>query len=542
MTPRRRLLVASTFVVAALLSVAPPTAAAPRASATGSAVGATSGDAHRVIVTYRQAETRNRVARAEVERRIGRQVAAVSRRYQFAPAIVVEADAAQIARLAADPAVVSIVDDAPMAATDAESTPLVGASASAAAGFDGTGTAVAILDTGVEGGHPLLAGKVVAEACFALTGSCPNGQTSQVGAGSAVPCDYAPRGCRHGTHVAGIAAGRHTDDLAFDGVAPGADIVAIQVFTKVEGDVCFALGQGESPCTLSFPSDQISALELVAYLSLSHDIASANMSIGGGLSETACDAWPLKPIIDALRTLDVATVIAAGNDGSSTSVSSPGCISTAVTVGATTKTDAFAGFTNSNPIVDLVAPGVSINSSIPGGATAFFNGTSMAAPHVAGAFALGRQQHPGETIDELQARLVSHGPLLTDARNGLSFHRLDVLSAFRPIEIVPAWVIGTDGGSEALSLPVTLNRPSTLPVTVVATPVGITATADVDYVAAPQTVTFDPGTTTASYPLGLLADTEAEGVEVVLVVFTSPTNAVVGGFYGLGIVVILDGA
>src|SRR5258705_417618 len=83
-----------------------------------------------------------------------------------------------------------------------------------------SGWVVAILDTGVHGAHPFLAGKVVSEACYSAHGDCPNGNDEQIGAGAGETCTYAPHTCRHGTHVAGIAAGRGDD---FSGVARGAD-------------------------------------------------------------------------------------------------------------------------------------------------------------------------------------------------------------------------------------------------------------------------------------------------------------------------------
>src|SRR5204863_9176946 len=78
-------------------------------------------------------------------------------------------------------------------------------------GYDGSGTVIAVLDTGVDSTHPFLAGKVVEEACYSSTVAgvsqsfCPSGQPTQIGAGSAVRCPLSD--CVHGTHVAGIAAG-----------------------------------------------------------------------------------------------------------------------------------------------------------------------------------------------------------------------------------------------------------------------------------------------------------------------------------------------
>src|SRR5205814_9631155 len=96
----------------------------------------------------------------------------------------------------------------------------------------GAAQTIVVVDTGVDGGHPMLSGSVVDEACFTEAtapgvGACPNGEPTQLGAGAAVPCDGA--GCDHGTHVASIAAGRTFGGLR--GVGPDASVLAIQVFT-----------------------------------------------------------------------------------------------------------------------------------------------------------------------------------------------------------------------------------------------------------------------------------------------------------------------
>jgi len=101
-----------------------------------------------------------------------------------------------------------------------ESVPHIGGNQAWVGGFDGTGQVVVVIDTGVDGNHPFLTGKVFAEACFSSGGNCPNGETSQTGSGAGVHCTYAPDplNCWHGTHVAGIVAGQGT---AFSGVARG---------------------------------------------------------------------------------------------------------------------------------------------------------------------------------------------------------------------------------------------------------------------------------------------------------------------------------
>lgn len=293
-------------------------------------------------------------------------------------------------------------------ATLAESGPLVQAPQLFELGGRGAGQAVAILDTGVDAAHPFLAGRVVAEACFSTNSTangsrtvCPNGQASQTGTGAAAACDA--DGCDHGTHVAGISSG---SGAFFEGIAPEGAIIAVQVFSEFRGAVCRG---GPSPCVASFTSDQIRGLDFVLQQAGMREVKAANMSLGGGRSTGFCDNELMKPVIDQLRDAGVATVIASGNDGFRNAVSFPACISSAVTVGATSKEDALADFSNCGPQTDLHAPGVSIRSSVPGDGFARFNGTSMAAPHVAGAFAAIASARPEATLNEIELALKDTG-------------------------------------------------------------------------------------------------------------------------------------
>ncbi len=93
---------------------------------------------------------------------------------------------------------------------------------------------------------------MVAQACFSANSSCPNGGTTQVGPGAGVPCTYAVNGCKHGTHVAGIAAGQ---GATFSGVAKGANLIAIQVFSRFTGTACAA--EGELPLTTFHGSKRV---------------------------------------------------------------------------------------------------------------------------------------------------------------------------------------------------------------------------------------------------------------------------------------------
>jgi len=138
------------------------------------------------------------------------------REFETIPFVALEVAPDAMTALEASPNVVGVEEDRLLSPLLSQSVPLIGADQAWAAGFDGTGIVVAILDSGVEKTHPFLSGKVVEEACYSSNGTCPNGLASQTGPGAGVPCTYAANGCQHGTHVAGIAAG---SGVSFSGVA-----------------------------------------------------------------------------------------------------------------------------------------------------------------------------------------------------------------------------------------------------------------------------------------------------------------------------------
>jgi subtilisin family serine protease len=346
--------------------------------------------------------------------------------------MVVEGTAEELAKLAEDPRVTSIHSDRTYTPADVSpNLSLIGADQAHAKGFTGTGQAVAVLDTGIDRDHPWFGSRLVNEACFSavesgVTSLCPNGATSQTGSGAAdaTTARCLADGvnlCDHGTHVAGIAAGT-------GGVAPGANIVAVQVFSRVDDeDVC-----GEPSCLLAFESSLRQAMDWVA--GLTEPVAAVNLSLGGSLSETDCDTSEegavFKPKIDALLAKGIATVVAAGNEFFE-GASYPACISTAVAVGANDGSDAIADFSNRGAIVDLFAPGVDIESSVPDNATTVYSGTSMATPHVAGALALMKQASPQTPMADLINTLKTTGRPYVYEANGaqVTTPRLDLAAA-----------------------------------------------------------------------------------------------------------------
>ena len=345
----------------------------------------------------------------------------VLRQYGTAPLVALDVGPDALTELEASSQLVRrVVEDSLNAPTLPQSVPLIGVDQAWSRGFDGTGMVVAIVDTGVEVTHPFLAGKVVEEACYSssVTGRsstvCPNGQSQQTGPGSGVSCPLSS--CWHGTHVAGIAAGNGGGaGVAFSGVAKGAQVMAVQVFSKfTNASDC----GGSAPCVLAWTSDIIAGLERVYAVRGTRNLASANLSLGGDLSTSPCDGDPTKSIIDNLRSARIATAIAAGNNGSTNSVSAPGCISSAISVGATTKADVVASYSNMASFVSILAPGSSIISSVVGAGYGSASGTSMATPHVAGAWAVLKQAAPAATVDQILSALQTTGLLITDTRGG----------------------------------------------------------------------------------------------------------------------------
>lgn len=402
----------------------------------------------------------------------------VHRELTIVPMVVATVATTDLAQLAKSPLVASISEDKLSPPDMAESTDLIDSRAVNEGGYGGSGQLVAVLDTGVKRNHEFLSGQVVIEACFSTndpqnqsTSLCPNGTAYETGPGKAAPCANL---CDHGTHVAGIIAGKRicidcgtADQVMMSGVAPDAKIAAIQVFsrfTEVNGgdDIC-GDGVTTSSCVMSWDSDQIAALQwLVAYKAgWQQNLVAINMSLGGGKSTTACDVADAAraAVVNQLRGLGVATVIASGNEYYTNGISYPACISSAIAVGSTrTRTSGFvappsnynlaiidqvSSFSNAptpaanganangDRLLDLLAPGSAIYSSVAAGTNTYevYQGTSMATPHVAGAWAVIKGINPNMSVKDVLALLRNTGRTVTDARNGLVVPRINVGNA-----------------------------------------------------------------------------------------------------------------
>ncbi|WP_406424179.1 S8 family serine peptidase [Streptomyces sp. NBC_00873] len=276
--------------------------------------------------------------------------------------------------------------DKPVKVTLDQSVSQIGAPEAWAAGYDGTGTKVAILDTGIDPNHPDVAGQVKKTQNFTDD-----------------PDAVDHHG--HGTHVASTIAGSGAASGGkYKGVAPGADLYI--------GKVLDNAGFGPE-------SGVIAGMEWA--VAEGADVVS--MSLGSPVASDGTD--PLSQAVNELTASSGALfVIASGNEGSDKStVGSPGAADAALTVGAVSKSELLAGFSSRGPRKgdfavkpEITAPGVGIVAARAAGTSmgrpvdanyTSANGTSMATPHVAGAAAILAQRHPDWTADRLKQVLVS---------------------------------------------------------------------------------------------------------------------------------------
>jgi subtilisin family serine protease len=268
-----------------------------------------------------------------------------------------------------------------------QSVPQIGAPEAWAAGFDGAGVKVAVLDTGIDENHPDVAGKVVASRSF-------------------IPTQAVADGHGHGTHVAATVAGTGAAEVGTrKGVAPGAQLVIGKVLSN----------GGSGPIS--------GVIEGMEWAAVEQDVDVVNMSLG---SPPTDGTDPGSHAVNSL-TRDTGTlfVISAGNGGRSGSftVGTPGAADAALTVAAVNKADQLADFSSRGPRFgdsalkpDIAAPGVGIVAARAAGTSmgtpvderyTSANGTSMAAPHVAGAAAILAQRYPDWTAEQLKPALMS---------------------------------------------------------------------------------------------------------------------------------------
>ncbi len=521
----RRLLLP--LLLAAL--VAPPTAGAARPfapvaarvqvivelDAPPAAVGASRGTGSRAVaaVSRAQAAFERRLADAAPTARVGW-------RYELVLAgMSLSLPTHEVEALAALPGVAAVYPSVRYRALLDESPAQIGAPELWGAGLEhaGQGIRIGIIDDGIDAGHPFFS-----PAGFTAPAGFPRGPAADTSARVIVARAFPPKGAawqhagapfdpvysRHGTHVAGIAAGGPTADSAdtYSGVAPKAFLGNYKALTIPTDS--FGL-DGNSP-------EIVAAIE--AAVADGMDVI--NLSIGEPEITPARDA--VARALANAAAAGVVPVVAAGNEYAEQgngSVGSPGSAPAAITVGAVNGQGVIASFSAAGPSTrglaakpDVTAPGVSIASAVPGSDFGTFSGTSMAAPHVAGGVALLLGLHPSWTPAQVKSALTSTGkpvwatsakatqasstrqggglvdlpaastPLVFASPSSLGFGLLDVsdgaAEAVTTVELADAgggaglWAVTVElqqsASGASISVPATATVPGNLPVEVTA--------------------------------------------------------------------------
>lgn len=319
------------------------------------------------------------------------------------------------------------------------------------AGYTGKGTAIAILDTGLDASHVEFGDRVILEKCFSTkfgdAGSDDAYYLSlckdqKLTADSAYPYSDYPQTVTHGSHVAGIAAGK-------GGMAPEANIIAVQVFSQY-------LYKDQSgtrwATTAAFDSDYLKGLDYIYGLAQEGvPIAAVNLSLGSGEYYDVCDdsdRLGISTLFRKLNELGITVVTAAGNSGTEQGydgwISAPACYSGSFTVGALDYHGGkpkIADFSSYNNLVDLLAPGTKINSACLSGYCEK-SGTSMAAPAVSGAIALVKGNFQGASGLDAAAFLQKISTVSYQksgvSRKSLNFHTVfSDKTLDRPSQIIP---------------------------------------------------------------------------------------------------------
>ncbi|MEV7077918.1 S8 family peptidase [Streptomyces sp. NPDC093516] len=280
--------------------------------------------------------------------------------------------------------------DAPVRSTLDVSVPLVGAPTAWEHGYTGKGVKVAVLDTGIYSAHPDLKGKIDKAKDF--TDSADTGDRQG-----------------HGTHVASTITGDGASSGGrYKGVAPGVRLL--------NGKVLDDSGRGSD-------SGVLAGMEWAAQ----QGAKVISMSLGSSYPTDGTD--PLSTAVNELSAKTGALfVVAAGNEGTTESVSSPGSADAALTVASTTKQDKLSSFSSQGPRIgdfglkpEIAAPGEDITAArAPGAFPALpgdknyvtLSGTSMATPHVAGAAAILAGEHPDWSGQQIKSALIGSAKTL----------------------------------------------------------------------------------------------------------------------------------
>ncbi len=320
----------------------------------------------------------------------------------------------------------------------AEGLDIIGATYLQLFGFTGSGAAVAIIDTGIDGYHPTLG-----------SADIPNNKV--VRGLDTADGDLDPTDCSgHGTAVASIAAGlsfRWSPERTFaGGAAPSAKIFVYKAAS-------------DSDCSVLIESAVIAAIEdaILHREGDDYSLAAINISGGGGLWDGPCDSIhpAISDAVAAANAAGIAVVASSGNSGSSLGVTAPACLENVIAVASVwdqDPTDTGSAFcldsacavtcndrnkrateptcySNTGRPLDLFAPSEYLTVAEAQGQFVSFGGTSGAAPYVTGAIAVLKRAFPRLPPEHIRLALAASGQRLTDPRNGLSRPVLNLVDA-----------------------------------------------------------------------------------------------------------------
>ncbi len=299
---------------------------------------------------------------------------------------------------------------------------------------EGTGSTVYVIDTGVYSGHSDFGGRVISGY-------------------SAIADGRGSEDCQgHGTHVAGTIAGTKY------GVAKSSRVVAVRVLDCTGSGFSSSVVAGINWAVASHPGGP----------------GVINLSLGGGANSAVDTA------VANATAAGLVVVVAAGNDSLDACNYSPARAPSAITIGATDRTDARASYSNTGSCVDLYAPGSSITSAGISGSTstATMSGTSMASPHIAGLAARLMQAQPGITASGIRDRLTANTPAGSVAIANY------VEADPGPVETTTTAVVETT--TTVINGPTTTLPVDTSPTTTVVTPTPTTTTPRITTTTAPK--------------------------------------------------------
>jgi hypothetical protein len=409
-----------------------------------------------------------------------------------------------------------------------QSLPLIGQQPVYQLGYTGKGTAVAVLDSGVDFTRKAFG------ACDHPGGSCKVAYSADFGESDGLR-DAFPF---HGTNVAGIVAG----------VAPRARILALDVV---------GLSGAED-------ADILDAIDWTIANQATYGTKAINLSLalsGGPYYEGICPKSTYAGPFEIARATGILPVLASGNGASrhgsyADGVAWPACTQGAVRVGAvydsdigpfraagcrdgSTAADEIGCFSQGGPLLSLLAPGARVSA-----ARITMSGTSQAAPMVSGGVAALASAAPTASVGQIQAALSATGPTIFDARSGLPSHRLSLPAAATALRGPDSALViddvaryELDSGTDPFVFTVTLLAPTASPVTVDYATSDGTAKAPGAYTPTSGTLSFAPGETEKTITVNVVGDPAIEPNQTFTVGLSDPSGAILTEASGTGTIV-----